>query len=58
MTAAGVKTVILGPGSLKQAHTQNEFLEMGQLKQAVAVYEEIARQILGKPVVNEDGIQV
>lgn len=58
LTAAGVKTVILGPGSLKQAHTQNEFLEVEQLKQAVAVYEQIARQILGRPVVKEMGNQV
>lgn len=58
LAAAGVKTVILGPGSLKQAHTQNEFLEVEQLEQAVAVYEQIAQQVLGRPVIKEMGNQV
>ena len=44
---AGVKAVILGPGSLEQAHTRNEFLEVEQLERAAVIYEEIAREILG-----------
>ncbi|MBS5064855.1 MAG: M20/M25/M40 family metallo-hydrolase [Hungatella hathewayi] len=44
---AGMKAVILGPGSLEQAHTRNEFLEVEQLERAAVIYEEIAREILG-----------
>lgn len=44
---AGMKAVILGPGSLEQAHTRNEFLELEQLERAAVIYEEIAREILG-----------
>lgn len=49
LTGAGMKTIILGPGSLEQAHTRNEFLKLEQLEQAVTIYERIAQQILGKP---------
>lgn len=44
---AGMKAVILGPGSLEQAHTRNEFLEVEQLERAAVIYEEITREILG-----------
>ena len=47
LMVAGVKAVILGPGSLEQAHTRNEFLEVEQLERAAVIYEEIAREILG-----------
>lgn len=38
MLEAGVPTVILGPGSLREAHTVNESLPWAELEQAVAVY--------------------
>lgn len=43
---AGVKTVVLGPGSLEQAHTVNEFVERCQLLRAVKIYRDIALEIL------------
>ncbi len=38
MLQAGVPTVVLGPGSLRQAHTVNESLPWAELEQAVMVY--------------------
>ncbi len=43
---AGIPTVILGPGSLKNAHSPDEFVDCGQLEQAVGIYEEIIRSYL------------
>ncbi len=40
-----ISTVILGPGSVKQAHIPNEYVEIKQLKQAQSVYEELIRRI-------------
>lgn len=36
-TAAGITTVVFGPGDIAQAHTTAEFIELKQLKQAVDV---------------------
>lgn len=47
LIGAGMKAVILGPGSLKQAHTRNEFLELKQLEQAAVIYEKLVKEILG-----------
>ena len=40
----GIINVICGPGSIKQAHQPNEFIEIDQLLQSVDVYMAIARQ--------------
>lgn len=48
VTIAGIPTVILGPGSLAQAHAPDEFVEITQLEQAVGIYEQIARRFLGE----------
>ena len=34
----GLSAVVLGPGSVKQAHTQDEFIELAAVHQAVDVY--------------------
>ena len=47
LTEAGIRTVICGPGSLSQAHTVDEFLELGQLEEAVEFYEAAIENILG-----------
>lgn len=47
LTEAGIKTVICGPGSLLQAHTVDEYLEIGQLETAVEFYEAAIAAILG-----------
>ncbi|MEZ6128305.1 MAG: M20 family metallopeptidase [Planctomycetaceae bacterium] len=36
--AAGVPSVVFGPGSIDQAHTKDEFLEIDQLEKAADVY--------------------
>jgi acetylornithine deacetylase len=37
--AAGIPTVVFGPGDISQAHTDSEFIELDQLHQAVAIIE-------------------
>lgn len=34
----GIPVIICGPGAIQQAHTENEFVEIGQLTQASKVY--------------------
>ena len=43
---AGSATVIIGPGSLDQAHTVDEFVEKAQLLRAAELYREIAMDVL------------
>ena len=38
LARAGIQTVICGPGDIAQAHTDNEFVEIEQVKLAVRVY--------------------
>ena len=47
LVEAGSRTVILGPGSLDQAHTVDEFVEKAQLLRATRIYLEIAGKIFG-----------
>jgi acetylornithine deacetylase/succinyl-diaminopimelate desuccinylase family protein len=44
----GIPTVVVGPGSLDQAHQANEFIEIVQLEKAVQIYEGIIRHCLSK----------
>jgi acetylornithine deacetylase len=41
--SAGIPCVLFGPGSIRQAHTRDEFVELGQVAQAVGVYAEVIR---------------
>lgn len=41
--AAGIPSVIFGPGNLAQAHTKDEYIELALVDQAVAVFAEIIR---------------
>ncbi|MEQ9408709.1 MAG: M20 family metallopeptidase [Fuerstiella sp.] len=36
--AAGVPSIVFGPGSIQQAHTRDEFIDIGQLEKAAEVY--------------------
>ena len=38
ISAAGVPSVVFGPGDIAQAHTVNEWIDIGQLRQAAEVY--------------------
>lgn len=46
LVEAGSATVIIGPGSLNQAHTVDEFVEKAQLLRAAKLYREIAMDVL------------
>ena len=41
-----IPTVIFGPGSMENAHSPNEFVEIRQLEQAAGVYERLIRAFL------------
>lgn len=47
LVEAGSAAVILGPGSLEQAHTVDEFVEKQQLLDATRIYREIALSMMG-----------
>jgi acetylornithine deacetylase len=40
--AGGVPTVVFGPGSVGQAHTADEFIEVGELELGTELYHQIA----------------
>ncbi|HYS25672.1 MAG TPA: M20/M25/M40 family metallo-hydrolase [Vicinamibacterales bacterium] len=40
--------LLLGPGSIHVAHTDDEHVSIDELKQAVELYERVARQLLGE----------
>lgn len=40
--AAGIKPLLLGPGSLEQAHAPNEWVDFEQVRQAAELYQELA----------------
>jgi acetylornithine deacetylase len=42
LAAAGVPTVVFGPGSIEQAHTKDEWIDLDQLKQATEIYYQFA----------------
>ncbi len=43
-SAAGVPSVVFGPGSIAQAHTADEWLALDQLAEASEIYYRFARQ--------------
>ncbi|MFP3903975.1 MAG: M20 family metallopeptidase [Armatimonadota bacterium] len=38
---AGIPSVVIGPGSIRQAHSADEFVEISQVQQAARIYERI-----------------
>jgi acetylornithine deacetylase len=38
LSRAGIPTILFGPGSIDQAHSVDEFIEVSQLEQAVTFY--------------------
>jgi acetylornithine deacetylase/succinyl-diaminopimelate desuccinylase-like protein len=46
VTIAHIPTIICGPGSLREAHSPDEFVAVEQLYQAVAIYETMIRKFL------------
>ena len=45
---AGIPTIIYGPGSIKQAHVANEFIDVDELTNATKVYAAIAANTFSK----------
>ncbi|MBI2193286.1 MAG: M20 family metallopeptidase [Planctomycetes bacterium] len=45
MVAAGIPTVIFGPGNILQAHSADEYVEARQVELAAHIHEEIARRL-------------
>ncbi len=44
LAPAGIETVILGPGSIEQAHSPVEWVELKQVEQCAALYEDVVRK--------------
>jgi len=44
ISAAGIPTVVFGPGSIEQAHTEDEWLPLDQLEQAAEILYRFCRQ--------------
>jgi acetylornithine deacetylase len=40
----GIPCVVLGPGSIDQAHTDDEWVSLDEVAQAVEIYLEVARR--------------
>lgn len=49
-----IPTVLLGPGSIMQAHTTDEYVDVTQLEKAVAVYADIAMRWGATPATRSD----
>ncbi|WEJ08610.1 M20 family metallopeptidase [Sinorhizobium prairiense] len=41
LSLAGIPCIVLGPGSIDRAHTNNEFVELDQLEKSVEIYRRI-----------------
>ena len=46
-SAAGIPAVVTGPGSIRQAHTADEFIEVATLEQGVTAYAAIIERFFG-----------
>ena len=42
----GIDSVVFGPGSLKEAHSGNEFVELEQVRLAARIYAQMAMDVL------------
>ena len=40
---AGLPAVVIGPGSIDQAHTKDEWIELQELDKAVVIYEQFMK---------------
>jgi acetylornithine deacetylase len=38
LSLSGIETVVCGPGDVAQAHTKDEYVEVGQLEMAARLY--------------------
>jgi acetylornithine deacetylase len=47
LAAAGIPAVVFGPGSIAQAHTADEWIDLGEVHQAAEIYYRFARRYPG-----------
>ena len=47
LAAAGIETVVCGPGNIAQAHTKAEFVEVEQVHLAVRLYDQLIQDWTG-----------
>jgi succinyl-diaminopimelate desuccinylase len=45
LARAGVPAIVLGPGSLDQAHTDDEWIELEEVARAAEVYVDLCREL-------------
>ncbi len=48
LAAAGVPTVIFGPGSIGKAHSTDEYVPLAEMEQAISVYTQVIWRLLGQ----------
>ena len=46
-TKAGIPSLVLGPGSIRQAHITDEFVELAEARKAQAIYSKMVRSVCG-----------
>jgi acetylornithine deacetylase len=46
LNAAGIPTVVFGPGTIEQAHTSDEWIALEQVKEASRVFKRLIERIL------------
>ncbi|MCA9011605.1 MAG: M20/M25/M40 family metallo-hydrolase, partial [Planctomycetaceae bacterium] len=49
----GVPSIVFGPGSIQQAHTRDEFIDIGQLEKAAEVYYQLCADGLRNGTTNQ-----
>jgi len=45
LNAAGIPSVCIGPGSINQAHTKDEFIKIDRLKEGVVYFENLIKSL-------------
>ena len=50
ISTAGVPSMVFGPGSIEQAHTKDEWIDLGELEQAAEIYYRFCTAGSSKPV--------
>ncbi len=49
LNEAGIPAVCYGPGSIEQAHTDDEWIDVGEIRTCAAVLERFARSLVERP---------
>jgi acetylornithine deacetylase len=52
--AAGMETIVCGPGDIQQAHTANEFVELQQIRACQTFLDSLGRHLRTRPLVDAE----